>query len=109
MHLRGKDYKLTAYYPSGESEVLLDTRYSFDWQIGYQFDKPVVLPKGTRLLAVSHFDNSPNNPFNPDPTAEVHWGLQSYNEMTLIYFGVIVNRDAVPEKAFSAAIKTDFE
>jgi hypothetical protein len=109
MHLRGKDYKLTAYYPSGESEVLLETRYSFDWQIGYQFDKPVVLPKGTRLLAVSHFDNSPNNPFNPDPTAEVRWGLQSYNEMTLIYFGVIVNRDAVPEKAFSAAIKTDFE
>jgi hypothetical protein len=110
MHLRGKDYKLTAVYPSGESEVLLDTRYNFDWQIGYQFDKPVLLPKGTRLLAVSHFDNSPNNPFNPDPSAEVRWGLQSYNEMSLIYFGLIVNRDAVPEKAFSSlAVKTDFE
>ncbi len=42
MHLRGKDYKLTAVYPSGASEVLLDTRYNFDWQIGYQFDKPVL-------------------------------------------------------------------
>jgi hypothetical protein len=110
MHLRGKDYKLTAYYPSGESEVLLDTRYNFDWQIGYQFDRPVLLPKGTRLLAVSHFDNSPNNPFNPDPNAEVHWGLQSYNEMTLIYFGLIVDRNVVPEKAFSTlAEKTNFE
>ncbi len=110
MHLRGKDYKLTAYYPSGESEVLLDTRYNFDWQIGYQFDKPVVLPKGTRLLAVSHFDNSPNNPANPDPNAEVHWGLQSYNEMTLIYFGLIVNRDVDPEKAFSnLGERTNFE
>jgi hypothetical protein len=109
-HLRGKDYKLTAVYPSGESEVLLDTRYNFDWQIGYQFDKPVLLPKGTRLLAVSHFDNSPNNPANPDPNAEVHWGLQSYNEMSLIYFGLIINRDAVPEKVFSAlAVRTNFE
>jgi len=110
MHLRGKDYRLTAHYPSGESEVLLDTKYNFDWQIGYQFDQPVVLPKGTRLLAVSHFDNSPNNRFNPDPNAEVHWGLQSYNEMSLIYFGLIIGRDAVPEKVFSAlAVKTNFE
>ena len=72
--------------------------------------EPVVLPKGTRLLAVSHFDNSPNNRFNPDPNAEVHWGLQSYNEMSLIYFGLIIGREAVPQKVFSAlAVKTNFE
>jgi hypothetical protein len=100
MHLRGKDYQLTAFYPSGESEILLKTDFNFDWQLGYLFSKPVVLPKGTRLVAVSHFDNSANNRLNPDPTATVKWGLQSWNEMSLIYFGLIVDRHADPEKVF---------
>src|SRR5262249_35436421 len=55
MHLRGKDYMITAVYPSGESEVLLKSRFDFNWQLWYILDKPKLLPKGTKLQAVSHF------------------------------------------------------
>ena len=100
MHIRGKDYTLTAVYPSGEREVLLKTDYDFEWQIGYQFPKPKLLPKGTRLLGVSHFDNSANKRANPDPTATVRWGLQSTDEMSLIYMGLIIDRDMDASKLF---------
>lgn len=100
MHIRGKDYELTAVYPSGEREILLKTDYDFEWQIGYQFEKPVLLPKGTRLLAVSHFDNSANKRANPDPTATVRWGLQSTDEMSLIYLGLIVEKSTDVNRLF---------
>lgn len=87
MHLRGKDFKYTAFYPDGRSEVLLDVpRYDFNWQLVYRFQQPVLLPKGARLECVAHFDNSPNNKFNPDPTKEVKWGPQTFEEMMIGFF-----------------------
>ncbi|HYM21971.1 MAG TPA: cytochrome c, partial [Vicinamibacterales bacterium] len=75
MHVRGKDMKYTATYPDGTSEVLLDVqRYEFNFQITYELAKPKVLPKGTKIEVVAHFDNSPGNKFNPDPTKDVKWG-----------------------------------
>jgi hypothetical protein len=104
MHLRGKDYTLTAFYPSGESEVILKTRFDFSWQIGYTFEKPLLLPKGTRLLGISHFDNSANNKYNPDPTKTVRWGVQSTDEMSLLYFGVVIEPKTDPQKVFARLI-----
>jgi hypothetical protein len=101
MHLRGKDYMLTAYYPSGESEVILKTGYDFNWQLGYEFAKPLLLPKGTKLVTVSHYDNSTNNKYNPDPTATVHFGVQSSDEMNLTYLGVLMDPKADPQKVFA--------
>jgi hypothetical protein len=103
MHLRGKDYMVTAIYPSGESEVLLKTRFDFNWQMWYFLAQPKLLPKGTKLQAVSHFDNSPNNPLNPDPSQNVKFGVQSDNEMSLCYYGLIVAPNVQPDKVFQSA------
>ena len=87
MHLRGKDFVYTAYYPTGESEVLLRVpHYDFSWQLFYYLADQKVLPAGTRIHCVAHFDNSANNPANPDPTKEVHWGDQSWEEMMIGFF-----------------------
>lgn len=100
MHLRGKDFEVRAIYPTGESETLLKAKWDFNWQLGYNFAQPVVLPKGTRVIAISHFDNSPNNPFNPDPSKEIRWGLQNWDEMSNCFMGLIIDAKTDPKKVF---------
>jgi len=95
MHLRGKDYELRVVYPSGEKETVFKGKFDFNWQLGYDLAKPLVLPKGTRLIGIAHYDNSANNPFNPDPTKEIHWGPQNWDEMQSVFLGFVfdVNTD----------------
>jgi hypothetical protein len=81
MHLRGKDFEFRIVYPTGESEIALKVKYDFNWQLYYRPEKPIVLPAGTRIECTAHYDNSPNNPANPDPTKTVRWGEQSWEEM----------------------------
>ena len=82
MHLRGKSFDFRAVYPTGESEVLLRVpNYNFFWQLYYYLAEQKTLPNGTRIECTGHYDNSPNNPNNPDPRAEVRWGDQSWEEM----------------------------
>ncbi|HEX5431021.1 MAG TPA: cytochrome c [Bryobacteraceae bacterium] len=100
MHLRGKDFELRAIYPTGETETLFKGKFNFDWQIGYQFAKPIPLPKGTRLIGISHFDNSANNRFNPDPTKNVKWGPQNWDEMSNCFVGLIFSVKDNPAKLF---------
>ena len=93
MHFRGKDFTYTAVYPDGRSEVLLSVpKYDFNWQLTYVLEKPLALPKGTRLDCVAHFDNSTANKFNPDPTKEVRWGDQTWEERMIGWFSF--TRDA---------------
>ena len=95
MHLRGKDMRVKLTYPTGESETVLNVpNYDFNWQLVYYHDKPLQLPKGTTMELVGHWDNSPNNKWNPDPKATVHWGDQSWDEMMVDHFGVVVERTA---------------
>jgi hypothetical protein len=92
MHVRGKDMTYTARYPDGRTETLLSVpKYDFEWQITYQLAEPKVMPKGTKLEVVAHFDNSPANRFNPDPTQEVRWGDQTWEEMMIGFFGTIAD------------------
>lgn len=87
-HLRGKSWEYRLVYPDGRSEVVLAVpKYDFNWQTYYMFARPVAAPKGTRLEAIAHYDNSTANRSNPDPTAEVHWGEQTWEEMQ--YNGII--------------------
>jgi mono/diheme cytochrome c family protein len=82
MHLRGKDFVYTAAYPGGKKETLLSVpRYNFNWQGIYRAAEPVALPKGTTLHCLGHYDNSAKNPHNPDPTKDVYWGDQTWEEM----------------------------
>lgn len=91
MHFRGKDFTYRVTYPSGETETLLEVpHYDFNWQLTYELAKPKVLPKGTVIDCVAHYDNSPNNRFNPDPTKEVHYGEQTWEEMMFGFFDVSV-------------------
>ena len=93
MHLRGKDYELRAVYPTGEQETLLKAKFDFNWQLGYEFAKPVILPKGTHLIGISHFDNSANNPYNPNPKIDVHYGPQNWDEMSVGFFSVVIDKN----------------
>jgi hypothetical protein len=92
MHFRGKDFLYQVIYPDGRTETLLSVpKYDFNWQLGYQLAKPIVLPRGTRIECTAHFDNSSNNPYNPDPTKEVKWGDQTWEEMMIGWFSVAVD------------------
>jgi peroxiredoxin len=82
MHWRGKDYRYEVIHPDGKRETLLSVpRWDFNWQNVYRFAEPVKLPKGARLHAVAHWDNSRNNPLNPAPEKKVRFGLQTWDEM----------------------------
>jgi mono/diheme cytochrome c family protein len=97
MHLRGKDYELRLIYPTGESDTVFRGKFDFNWQQGFTFEKPIPMPKGTRLVGIAHFDNSVNNPFNPDPTKEVRWGPQNWDEMSGPFIGLILDVKTPPE------------
>jgi len=90
MHVRGKSAKYTVKYPDGREVVALWVpNYNFNWQLRYQLEEPIFMPKGAVLEAEFHYDNSGANRFNPDPTAEVHWGDQTWEEMMLGYYGTV--------------------
>ncbi|MDQ6760321.1 MAG: thiol-disulfide isomerase, partial [Acidobacteriota bacterium] len=91
MHLRGKSFEYKALYPTGETETLLRVpKYDFVWQLDYKLAKPLVVPPGTRIVAAGTFDNSPNNPNNPDPKATVGFGEQSWEEMMIGFYDVVM-------------------
>jgi hypothetical protein len=92
MHLRGKGFEYLINGPNGAVETLLKVdNYDFNWQIDYRLAEPRLLKAGTRLEWVGYFDNSPNNPRNPDPSAEVRFGEQSWEEMMIGFFDVLVD------------------
>ncbi len=91
MHLRGKSFEYRATFPDGKTETLLSVpHYSFSWQLGYFPEKPMLLPKGTKIDVTAHFDNSANNKANPNPQAEVRYGDQSWEEMMIGFFEVSI-------------------
>ena len=86
MHLRGKAYRYELQVPGGTNQTLLDVpHYDFNWQLQYRFAQFVEVPQGSVLRGIAHYDNSTNNPANPDPTQRVTWGEQTYEEMMLGY------------------------
>jgi hypothetical protein len=91
MHLRGKQFEYNLIRPDGSVlETLLRVHYDFHWQLSYRLAEPRPLKAGTELQAVAWYDNSKNNPHNPDPTEAVTWGDQTYDEMMVGFFDVAV-------------------
>jgi hypothetical protein len=94
MHLRGKSFEFRAVFPGGTREVLLRVpKYDFNWQLTYDLAEERVFPKGTRFEATATFDNSANNPFNPDPTASVRFGDQTWDEMMVGFIDIAIKPD----------------
>ena len=92
MHVRGSAFEYAIVQPDGKLLTLLRVKpYDFSWQVSYPLKTPRYLPKGTKLVWTGYFDNSANNPRNPDPKAEVRWGEQSWEEMMVGFFDVAVD------------------
>jgi hypothetical protein len=92
MHLRGKTFEYNIVAPHGRIRTLLRIpHYDFFWQLSYRLATPIPLKAGTVLQAVATFDNSKNNPHNPDPDATVTWGEQTWAEMMVGFFDVAVD------------------
>jgi hypothetical protein len=92
MHLRGKGFEYLITGPHGYVDTLLKVNhYDSQWQLNYRLAQPRLLKAGTHLTWIGYFDNSPNNPANPDPTAEVRYGEQIWNEMMIGFFDVVVD------------------
>ncbi|MFZ0593153.1 MAG: cytochrome c [Bryobacteraceae bacterium] len=102
MHGRGKDFLYKLVYPTNESQIILSVpHYNWHWQNWYTLEEPIVLPKGTKIECVAHFDNSPNNPDNADPTRSVPWGEQTWDEMMVGFFNLVFPADLPVERLFA--------
>lgn len=114
MHLRGKAMEIRARYPDGRVETLLDVpRYDFNWQTTYFLKEPKLLPAGATIESTAVFDNSANNPYNPDPKKTIKWGDQSWEEMHIgfmeIAFDARTNAETIIDAAAKEREKKQFE
>ena len=100
MHLRGKRFEYDIVHDDGSVEVLLRVNYHFYWQLSYKLADPRLLKAGTKLRAIAWYDNSGNNPHNPDPDKTVVWGDQTSDEMMVGFFDVAVAADMDKWKFF---------
>ncbi|MEX0675937.1 MAG: redoxin domain-containing protein [Pirellulales bacterium] len=110
MHLRGKDFRYDLVFPDGKTEtVLWVPRYDFGWQTTYMLETPRELPRGTKLHCVAHFDNSADNNSNPDPSIEVAFGEQSWEEMMFGWFEMsLADQDLTKPAGETAARVKEF-
>lgn len=100
MHLRGKSFRYVAEYASGEKEILLDVpHYDFNWQQTYVFAEPKLLPAGTRVRCIAHYDNSAENIANPDPNRVVTFGEQTWDEMLIGFMETTVLEESSSRQA----------
>lgn len=101
MHLRGKTFEYNLLEPGGKVQTLLRiSHYDFYWQLSYRLAEPIPLKAGATLQAVATFDNSKNNPHNPDPDSAVTWGEQTWSEMMVGFFDVAVDPSIDKQKFF---------
>lgn len=100
MHLRGKRFEYNIVHADKSKDTLLRVNYNFYWQLSYKLAQPLALKAGTELQAIAWFDNSPNNPHNPDPNKAVRWGDQTYDEMMVGFFDIAVPANVDKQQFF---------
>ena len=101
MHYRGKDFKFVIHYPDGRQEVPLEVaQWDFNWQTFYSLAEPIDVPAGTVVEVIAHYDNSADNPANPDSTKSVRFGDESYDEMMIGFVDFIVDEGVKPLTPF---------
>ncbi|MBL9125031.1 MAG: redoxin domain-containing protein [Planctomycetaceae bacterium] len=98
-HVRGRSFRYEVDYPDGTHEVLLDVpHFDFNWQLWYDLVQPKVIPKGSTIRTTAHYDNSTGNIFNPDPTKNITYGDQTWEEMMFGWYSTIEPREKVEKK-----------
>ena len=103
-HVRGKAAKYEMKTLDGKTTTLLEVpRYDFNWQLQYRFAEPVPLRGGSGLIYTAWYDNSVNNPANPNPRQTVCWGPQTSDEMHLGYVEFVVDAQAKGEFRYPPA------
>jgi len=103
MNYRGKDATYELVHANGRREILLVVpHYDFNWQLQYRFEKAVLMEKGSRMEVTFHYDNSPNNPANPEPAKAIRWGDRSEDEMMVTWTETI---NVSPAESASGATK----
>lgn len=101
MHLRGKAFEYRLMLPGADPQPLLRVpHYSFQWQPTYYLERQIPVPEGARIECTARYDNSANNPFNPDPNREVHWGDQSWDEMMIGFVHVAIDAKLGPDAIY---------
>ncbi|MFB2970472.1 hypothetical protein ACE1CD_15990 [Aerosakkonema sp. BLCC-F183] len=114
MHFLGREMKVRAILPDGTIEPMISVKdWNFNWQLDYEYSHPLNLPKGTKLEMEAYFDNSSDNPYNPnDPPKTVTWGMYSTDEMCDLYATVMVNNNQEELRRineFNATVTTEPE
>jgi hypothetical protein len=113
MHLRGKKFEYNIIHSNGAREAalgietLLRVNYHFHWQMSYRLAEPRLLKAGTELQAIAWYDNSKDNPHNPDPDAAVRWGDQTHDEMMVGFFDVAVTAGLDKKRFFQRPEATE--
>lgn len=103
-HVRGKSFDYIAAYPNGKTEKVLSVpKYNFNWQLTYELEKPLLMPKGSRLICIAHYDNSAKNEANPNPKTRVTWGDQTWDEMLIGYFHYYEAKQTVAARPTAAS------
>jgi hypothetical protein len=94
MHLLGKEVKVTLTPPDGKPLTLVAIKdWDYNWQETYFFKEPIAVKAGTVLETDAVFDNSDQNPSNPNhPPRTVTYGEQTTNEMCFTFFGATADR-----------------
>jgi mono/diheme cytochrome c family protein len=99
MHIRGKAFRYDLIHADGREEVLMNVpSYNFHWQLEYLLETPVKIEPGMRIRATGWFDNSAENPHNPDHTKDVPFGPQTDDEMMIGYFHFLVDNSQVTSR-----------
>jgi hypothetical protein len=102
MHLRGKAFQYELIYPNGDTKTILRVdHWSLNWQLSYKLETPIELTPGMKVRATAWWDNSANNPSNPDPSKDVKWGDQSWEEMLVGFYDVAVNPKITNKNMYS--------
>lgn len=100
MHVRGKAFRYDVTLPDGQKKRLLDVpNFDFNWQLEYRLAEPLDLPRGSKIELTGWYDNSENNPANPDPNKTVRWGPQTDDEMMLGYVEYYVTTETADQIA----------
>lgn len=86
-HFLGKELNAYATLPDGKKQWLVSIpKWDVDWQAVYRYSKPVVLPKSSTIHWQYVYDNSTDNPHNPnDPPEQVHAGNTSKDEVNQLW------------------------